>query len=109
MCALPIWCASWSPGWNSGGSTKARSDHARWSFGGNMCADCSRVVVFTGPSLHPRAAAALLNATILPPIKRGDLEPFLASKPAAVGIIDGEFYQSLAVSPKEVRSEEHTS
>ena len=67
-----------------------------------MCADCSRVVVFTGPSLHPRAAAALLNATILPPIKRGDLEPFLASKPAAVGIIDGEFYQSLAVSPKEV-------
>ena len=67
-----------------------------------MCADRSRVVVFTGPSLHPSAAAGLLDATILPPIKRGDLDPLLASKPAAVGIIDGEFYQSLAVSPKEV-------
>jgi hypothetical protein len=67
-----------------------------------MRADRSRVVVFTGPSLHPRDAAALLDATFLPPIKRGDLDPLLASKPAAVGIVDGEFYQSLAVSPKEV-------
>jgi hypothetical protein len=67
-----------------------------------MCADRSHVVVFTGPSLHPSAAAALLDATFLPPVKRGDLDPLLAAKPSAVGIIDGEFYQSLAVSPKEV-------
>src|ERR1039458_8350733 len=67
-----------------------------------MPVDRSQVVVFTGPSLHPRDAAALLDATFLPPIKRGDLDPLLVSKPAAIGIIDGEFYQSLAVAPKEV-------
>lgn len=60
------------------------------------------IVIFTGPSLHPREAATLFDATYLPPIKRGDLAPFLASKPAIVGIIDGEFYQNLAVTPKEV-------
>jgi len=61
-----------------------------------------RIVVFTGPSLHPSQARALLNATFLPPVKRGDLTPLLASKPCVVGIIDGEFYQTLAVAPKEV-------
>jgi len=60
------------------------------------------VVIFTGPSLHPREAARLLDATYLPPVKRGDLTRFIASKPRIVGIIDGEFYQSLAVTPKEV-------
>jgi hypothetical protein len=65
-------------------------------------ADRPAVVIFTGPSLHPAKAAALLDATYLPPIKRGDLAPLMASKPCIVGIIDGEFYQSLAVTPKEV-------
>jgi TfuA protein len=64
--------------------------------------DLSRVVVFTGPSLHPDRAKALISATILPPIKRGDLERVSGLKPTVVGIIDGEFYQSLAVSPKEI-------
>jgi TfuA protein len=59
-------------------------------------------VVFTGPSLHPNEARTLLDATILPPIRRGDLESIAALKPEAIGIIDGEFYQSLAVSPKEI-------
>lgn len=62
----------------------------------------SETVIFTGPSLHPAEAAKLLDATYLPPIKRGDLEPLIASRPRAVGIVDGEFYQSLAVTPKEV-------
>jgi hypothetical protein len=65
-------------------------------------AERPRVVIFTGPSLHPHKAATLLDATYLPPIKRGDLAPLFASPPHIVGIIDGEFYQSLAVSPKEV-------
>ncbi len=60
------------------------------------------VVVFTGPSLHPDEARALLNATILPPIKRGDLDLLRPRKPRIIGIIDGEFFQSLAVSPKEI-------
>lgn len=64
--------------------------------------DLSRVVVFTGPSLHPDRAKALLDATILPPIKRGDLDCLSELKPRVIGIIDGEFYQSLAVSPKEI-------
>jgi hypothetical protein len=59
-------------------------------------------VVFIGPSLHPREASTLLDATLLPPVKRGDLAPLLVSKPSMVGIVDGEFYQSLAVTPKEV-------
>jgi TfuA protein len=60
------------------------------------------VVLFTGPSLHPDRAKALLSVTVLPPIKRGDLGQLADTKPAAIGIIDGEFYQSLAVSPKEI-------
>ncbi len=60
-----------------------------------------RVVLFTGPSLPPERAKLLLDATILPPIKRGDLAQ-LHWKPDVIGIIDGEFYQSLAVSPKEI-------
>lgn len=61
-----------------------------------------RIVLFTGPSLHPDVARTLLNATILPPIKRGDLASIAPLEPQIVGIIDGEFYQSLAVSPKEI-------
>ncbi len=60
------------------------------------------IVLFTGPSLHPDIARTLLNATILPPVKRGDLGLLSSLKPKVVGIIDGEFYQSLAVSPKEI-------
>ena len=61
-----------------------------------------RIFIFTGSSLHPDKARTLIDATILPPIKRGDLASVSASKPQVVGIIDGEFYQSLAVSPKEI-------
>ena len=61
-----------------------------------------RIFIFTGSSLHPDKARTLIDAIILPPIKRGDLASVSASKPQVVGIIDGEFYQSLAVSPKEI-------
>lgn len=61
-----------------------------------------RIVLFTGPSLHRDRAAALIEATILPPIRRGDLAQVAQQKPEIIGIIDGEFYQSLAVSPKEI-------
>src|ERR1035437_1659661 len=60
------------------------------------------IVVFTGPSLHPSEAATLLDATFLPPVKRGDIAGLMAARPRMVGIVDGEFYQSLAVTPKEV-------
>jgi hypothetical protein len=59
--------------------------------------------VFTGPSLHPNEASTLVPAArILPPIKRGDLELIANLDADAVAIIDGEFFQNLAVSPKEI-------
>ena len=57
--------------------------------------------IFLGPSLDAAAALSILDPTYLPPIKRGDLSQ-LSRAIKTVGIIDGEFYQSLAVSPKEV-------
>jgi TfuA protein len=62
-----------------------------------------RIVVFIGPSLSRDAAARHApDAVFLPPISRGGLEPLLNDPPAAVGIVDGEFYQRLAISPKEI-------
>jgi hypothetical protein len=57
--------------------------------------------IFLGPSLDTASARSILKARYLPPIKRGDLSQ-LGCEIETVGIIDGEFYQSLAVSPKEV-------
>jgi len=60
-------------------------------------------VVFLGPSLPISKAQAILpDATYLPPIRRGDLIAALHDRPAIVGIIDGQFLQSLAVSPLEI-------
>jgi hypothetical protein len=60
-------------------------------------------LVFLGPSLPvARARAVLPEASYLPPIRRGDLTAALNERPAIVGIIDGQFLQSLAVSPLEI-------
>jgi TfuA protein len=61
-----------------------------------------RTVVFTGPSLRPSEITGLPDALVLPPIKRGDLAAVRVFDPEVIAIIDGEFYQSLAVSPKEI-------
>ena len=61
----------------------------------------SDTVVFLGPSLPRSEAALLLDADYLPPIRRGDLAA-LPDGVLFVGIVDGEFYQSLAVSTKEI-------
>ena len=58
-------------------------------------------VVFLGPTLAREDAERVLDADYLPPICRGDLAK-LPEHVRFVGIIDGEFYQSLSVSPKEV-------
>jgi hypothetical protein len=57
--------------------------------------------VFLGPSMSRPEARQLLNAEFLPPICRGDLAKLPASA-KFVGIIDGEFCQTLAVSCKEI-------
>lgn len=63
----------------------------------------SDVVVFLGPSLPCSQAVGILpEAEYRPPIQRGDIDALLARPPKIVGIIDGQFFQGLAVSPKEV-------
>lgn len=58
-------------------------------------------IVYLGPSLPRAHARSILDADYRPPIKRGDLGA-LPTDVEEVGIIDGEFYQSLAVTPKEI-------
>lgn len=58
-------------------------------------------VVYLGPTLSRSAALSILDADYLPPICRGDLEK-LPEKTKIVGIIDGEFFQNLSVSTKEI-------
>lgn len=59
------------------------------------------LIIFAGPSLyHVRAR---VQAKVLPPIRRRDLEPALSCEIRKVGIIDGEFDQSLAVAIPEIR------
>lgn len=59
------------------------------------------IAIYLGPSLDRAAALSILAANYLPPICRGDLAK-LPEETRVVGIIDGEFFQNLAVSPKEV-------
>jgi hypothetical protein len=58
-------------------------------------------VVFTGPTLSPAEARQLCYAEFLPPVCRGDLDALPACV-RHIGIIDGEFFQKLAISPKEI-------
>ena len=59
-----------------------------------------RTIVFAGPSIAGRDLCRLSSATYAPPIKRGDLAS--VDEYDAVIIIDGEFGQHAAVSPKEI-------
>lgn len=61
-------------------------------------------VVFLGPSLDSNEAAKHLQARYLPPIRRGDLPTVIADGARSIGVVDGEFGQSLAVSVMEVCS-----
>lgn len=59
-------------------------------------------IIFLGPSLPlDRAKTLLPEADFRPPIKRDDLTGIPAG--TIVGIIDGVFAQSLAISPGEIR------
>lgn len=58
-------------------------------------------VIYLGPTLSRSVAQSILEADYLPPICRGDLEK-LPPETRIVGIIDGEFFQSLSVSTKEI-------
>ena len=57
-------------------------------------------VIFVGPSLIAKDRAAIRDASVLPPIRRGDLAIY--SEYDLFVILDGEFGQSMSVSPKEI-------
>jgi TfuA protein len=59
-------------------------------------------VIFAGPSISHGRLKETTRAYVVPPIRRGDLARF--SDYDVFVIIDGEFGQSLAVSPKEILS-----
>ena len=61
----------------------------------------AKTIVFVGPSLPCRPQGDLPNVAIVKPIRRGDFTIYGESFDTFV-IIDGEFGQSLAVSPKEI-------
>ena len=62
-----------------------------------------RPIVFLGPSLPvSEARQELPDAVFLPPVKRGSLYGLLPDLPSAIGIVDGEFYQSFAISTQEI-------
>jgi hypothetical protein len=56
-------------------------------------------IVYLGPSLPLATAATVLQADYRPPVKRADLP---RQYDGTIVIIDGEFHQSLSVSPKEI-------
>jgi hypothetical protein len=62
-------------------------------------------VIYTGTSLsHAEARKIWAEAQYMPPVKRNDLRKMLAARPlpGIIAIIDGEFHQSLSVSPREI-------
>jgi hypothetical protein len=61
-------------------------------------------VIFLGPSLERETAETVLDAIFRRPIGRGDLPRVVDDGASVVGIIDGVFDQSLAVSIFEIRS-----
>lgn len=62
----------------------------------------NRAVIFLGSTLPVAEAMTILDADYRPPVKRGDIDALLSDPPRAIGVIDGEFFQSLAISPKEL-------
>lgn len=62
------------------------------------------IVIYTGLSLSFEDAREILDVEYLPPVKRGDIYDLLERKKdlEVIGIIDGVFHQSPAVSHKEI-------
>jgi TfuA protein len=61
-----------------------------------------QIVIYVGPSLPVEDAQAILDADYRPPVRRGDINALMKSPPKIIGIVDGKFFQSFAISPKEI-------
>jgi ribosomal protein S12 methylthiotransferase accessory factor len=61
-----------------------------------------RGVIFIGPSAPP-AMRACPRLDVRPPARRGDVRRAVEEGYQVIGLVDGELYQTLAVTPEEVR------
>jgi hypothetical protein len=64
-----------------------------------------RIVIFTGTSISHTDAGKILEAEYRPPVKRNDIKRLMKSSPdmiKIIGIIDGVFFDSAAVSHREI-------
>ncbi|MDR2623402.1 MAG: TfuA-related McrA-glycine thioamidation protein [Methanobrevibacter sp.] len=61
-----------------------------------------KIIVFMGPSLSIKEAQKILHADYRPPAKRNDILNVMYENPDIIGLIDGVFHQSPAVSHKEI-------
>lgn len=62
----------------------------------------SNIVVYTGMSLTHNDAKDILDADYRPPVKRGDINHIIESKPDIIGIVEGVFFNSAAVAHREI-------
>ena len=59
--------------------------------------------VFLGPTLAAAEATRILDATVLPPVRLGDVHRVVSRlRPRAIGIVDGYFQWAPAVWHKEI-------
>ncbi|KZX11767.1 TfuA-related McrA-glycine thioamidation protein [Methanobrevibacter filiformis] len=61
-----------------------------------------KIIIYLGPSLPLNKAEEILKADYRPPVKRNDVLKSIDESPDIIGIIDGVFHQSPAVSHKEI-------
>ncbi|WP_170415747.1 TfuA-like protein [Ruegeria atlantica] len=60
------------------------------------------IAIFVGPTLPSHEVTAHLNATVLPPVRQGDVYRVAKDRPQAIGIIDGFFEGVPSVWHKEI-------
>lgn len=60
------------------------------------------IVIFLGPSLDRTRANEIIDATFLPPARRGDISLAAESGVRIIGLIDGVFFQECAVGHREI-------
>ena len=61
-----------------------------------------RAVIFTGTSISHSDARQFLDATYLPPVRRGDVAKVTGQGVDVIGIIDGVFFERAAVAHREI-------
>lgn len=65
-----------------------------------------RAVIFIGPS-RPSALATTGSLDVRPPARRGDVTAAAAEGFEIIGLVDGDLYNTLAVTPTEVQEAAH--